>query len=88
MVEPASHNVERSALRARVEALLDAEVRPRLRADGGDIQLVDIDCDNIVQVRLQGACRDCPSAVITLTMGIEATLKKQIPEIRFLEPVP
>jgi Fe-S cluster biogenesis protein NfuA len=76
------------ALRARIEAVLDEYVRPGLRADGGEIELVGIDADNIVQVRLQGACQGCPSAVITLTMGVEAELKRRIPEIRFLEAVP
>jgi Fe-S cluster biogenesis protein NfuA len=75
-------------LRQRIEAILDQQVRPGLRADGGDVELVGIDSDNIVQVRLQGACQACPSSSLTLTMGIEATLKANIPEIRFLEAVP
>jgi Fe-S cluster biogenesis protein NfuA len=78
----------RSALRARIEAVLDDQIRPGLRADGGDVELVDIDEDNIVQVRMQGACQGCPSSTMTLTMGIEAALKALIPEIRFLEAVP
>jgi Fe-S cluster biogenesis protein NfuA len=75
-------------LRQRIEAALDQHIRPGLRADGGDVEVVGIDDDQIVQVRLQGACQACPSSVMTLTMGIEATLKKHIPEIRFLEAVP
>jgi Fe-S cluster biogenesis protein NfuA len=76
------------ALLERIETVLDRDVRPGLRADGGAVELVGIDDDNVVQVRMQGACQGCPSSVITLTMGIEAVLKAQIPEIRFLEPVP
>ncbi len=68
--------------------MLDEQVRPDLRADGGDIVLVGIDPDNIVQVRLTGACQGCSSSVVTLSMRVEATLKAQIPEIRFLEAVP
>ena len=75
-------------LRARIEAVLDQHVRPGLRADGGDVELVGIDADRIVQVRMQGACQGCPSSTITLTMGVEATLKAHVPEIRFLEAVP
>jgi Fe-S cluster biogenesis protein NfuA len=75
-------------LRQRIEAILDQHVRPGLRADGGDIEVVGIDADRIVQVRLVGACQGCPSAIMTLTFGIESTLKAQIPEIRFLEAVP
>jgi Fe-S cluster biogenesis protein NfuA len=72
----------------RIEAVLDEHVRPGLRADGGDIEVVGIDADRIVQLRLAGACQGCPSAIMTLTFGIESTLKAQIPEIRFVEAVP
>jgi Fe-S cluster biogenesis protein NfuA len=72
----------------RIEAVLDEQVRPGLRADGGDIEVVGIDADRIVQVRMAGACQGCPSAIMTLTFGIESTLKAQIPEIRFVEAVP
>lgn len=80
-------NPQRRALKERIEAILEEHVRPGLRADGGDLELVDIDADNIVQVRLQGACQGCPSSSFTLVMGIEATLKTHVPEIRFLEAV-
>jgi Fe-S cluster biogenesis protein NfuA len=75
-------------LRARIEAVLDEHVRPGLRADGGDVEVVGIDADRIVQVRMQGACQGCPSSTITLTMGIESALKAHVPEVRFLEAVP
>jgi Fe-S cluster biogenesis protein NfuA len=78
----------RSELRSRIEAVLDEFVRPGLQADGGDLELVAIDADNIVQVRLVGACQGCPSSTFTMTMGIESALKSRIPEIRFLEAVP
>jgi Fe-S cluster biogenesis protein NfuA len=79
---------ELSALRERIEAVLDEHVRPGLRADGGDVEVVGIDADKIVQVRMVGACQGCPSSIMTLTFGIESALKSQIPEIRFLEAVP
>lgn len=59
-----------------------------MRADGGDIVLVGIDDDNIVQVRLTGACQGCSSSIITMSMRVEAAVKAAIPEIRFLEAVP
>jgi len=74
-------------LRDRIEQVLEQHIRPGLRADGGDVELVGIDADRIVQVRMQGACQGCPSSVMTLSMGIEATLKAHIPEIRFIEAV-
>ena len=76
------------ALLQRIEAVLDEHIRPGLRADGGDVEVVGIDADRVLQVRLTGACQGCPSAIMTLAFGIESTLKAQIPEIRFLEAVP
>ncbi len=52
------------------------------QADGGDIELVDIDVDGVVRVRLLGACVGCPSSAMTLTMGIERALREQIPEVK------
>ncbi|MFP4164678.1 MAG: NifU family protein [Chitinispirillaceae bacterium] len=63
------------------------EIRPNLQADGGDIELVDITEDNVVQVRLQGACAGCPGAQMTLKMGVERYLKKKIPEVKSVENV-
>ena len=74
-------------LKARVEAVLEEFVRPGLRADGGDVELVGVDEDRIVQVRMTGACVGCPSSTITMTMGIEAAVKARVPEVRFLEAV-
>ena len=79
---------DREELLRRIEAVLDEQIRPGLKADGGDVEVVGIDDDRIVQVRLQGACQGCPSSTMTLTFGIEAALKARIPEIRFLEAVP
>jgi Fe-S cluster biogenesis protein NfuA len=64
----------------QVQKIIDEQVRPALRMDGGDIELVGIK-DNIVSVRLKGACNGCPSAGITLQMGVERILKTEIPEI-------
>lgn len=78
----------KQAILNRIEAILDREVRPGLRADGGDVEVAGIDDDNIVQVRMQGACVGCSSSIYTLSMSIEAVLKAAIPEIRFVEAVP
>ncbi|WP_391732193.1 NifU family protein [Tautonia sociabilis] len=75
-------------MRLRIEEVLDRDVRPELRADGGDVELVGVDEDRIVQIRLSGVCQGCSSAAIALAMRIEAAVKAQIPEVRFLEPVP
>jgi Fe-S cluster biogenesis protein NfuA len=79
---------DRDALLERIEGVLDEHIRPGLRADGGDVDVVGVDADRIVQVRMTGACQGCPSAIMTLVFGIESALKARIPEIRFLEAVP
>lgn len=64
----------------RVQEVLDM-VRPSLQADGGDCELVNIREDNVIEVRLQGACGSCPMATMTLKAGIERVLKDEIPEV-------
>jgi Fe-S cluster biogenesis protein NfuA len=66
-----------------VEQVLD-EMRPYLIADGGNVELVEID-GPIVKLRLQGACGSCPSSTMTLKMGIERRLRESIPEIAEVE---
>ncbi len=68
-----------------VETVLD-EMRPFLMADGGNVDLVEID-GPIVKLRLQGACGSCPSSTMTLRMGIERRLREFIPEIAEVEQV-
>jgi Fe-S cluster biogenesis protein NfuA len=58
------------------------EIRPMLQADGGDIELVSVDeATGVVSVRLQGACKGCPGAQMTLKMGVERHLKEKVPEV-------
>ncbi len=71
-------------LRERVEGALQ-KVRPSLQADGGDVQLVDVDNDGVVKVRLMGACGGCPMSQMTLKSGIERILKENIPEVKSVE---
>ncbi|MGV2832087.1 NifU family protein [Myxosarcina sp. GI1(2024)] len=66
-----------------VENVLD-ELRPYLVADGGNVELVEIE-GPIVKLRLQGACGSCPSSTMTLKMGIERRLREKIPEIAEVE---
>ena len=69
-----------SSVRDRVAAVID-QIRPMIQGDGGDIELVDVGADGVVKVRLLGACVGCPSASMTLAMGIERQVKAQVPEI-------
>jgi Fe-S cluster biogenesis protein NfuA len=67
----------------RVEAVLD-RVRPFLRADGGDIEVLGVDGNSAV-VRLTGVCAGCPSAQMTLHIGVESALREEIPEFDRLQ---
>ena len=62
-------------------------VRPYLQNDGGDVEFIEITEDNIVKVRLLGACHGCPMSLMTLRAGIERLLMNQIPEIKRVEAV-
>jgi len=63
------------------------EIKPMLQRDGGDVELIEITDDGVVKVRLQGSCAHCAMSVMTLKLGIEGYLKKQIPEVKSVESV-
>jgi Fe-S cluster biogenesis protein NfuA len=68
-------------MKERVQKAIDT-IRPSLQADGGDVELVDVSADGVVKVRLKGACSGCPMSQMTLKMGIEKIIKKEVPEIK------
>jgi Fe-S cluster biogenesis protein NfuA len=70
-------------MKEKVEKALE-KIRPALQADGGDIQLIDV-VDGVVKVRLTGACGGCPMSQMTLKMGVEKTLKQEVPEVKRVE---
>ncbi len=72
--------------REEIEKVLD-EIRPALRFDGGDVELVDVQEDGTVLVRLIGACSGCGMSVLTLKAGIERALKQKFPEIKEVKDV-
>jgi len=74
------------ALKELVESALE-KVRPSLQADGGDVQLVDVDDNGGVKVMLKVACAGCPMSQMTLKMGIEKILKQNVPEVTSVESV-
>jgi Fe-S cluster biogenesis protein NfuA len=69
------------AIKERVEKALE-KIRPYLHADGGDIALIDITDDMVVQVEMKGACNGCPFSIQTLKAGVEIAVKKEVPEIK------
>jgi len=68
-------------MKAEVEKAIE-EIKPMLRADGGDIELVEVADDGTVKVRLKGACAGCPLSMMTIRFGVERYLKSKIPQVK------
>ncbi|MBX9840136.1 NifU family protein [Silvanigrella sp.] len=71
---------------AKIQEIIEQQIRPALQSDGGDIELIDVE-DGIVKVRLVGACSHCPSSAMTLYQGVEKMLMDKIPEVKGIEQV-
>lgn len=69
-----------------VQEVID-QVRPGLQADGGDVELVDITDEGVVEVKLKGACNGCPMATLTIKNGIERVLKEELPDVKEVKAV-
>ena len=69
-------------MREKVEKALES-IRPALQADGGDIELVNVE-DGVVKVRLMGACGGCPMSSMTMSQGVEQAVRKAVPEIKMV----
>jgi Fe-S cluster biogenesis protein NfuA len=80
-----AEKLETGLNREKVEAALD-KVRPGLRADGGNVELVGVE-DGVVKVRLTGACAGCPMSTMTLRAGVERVLRQELPEVKKLVAV-
>ena len=78
---PAEHHAANGEIEKRIKEILDAEIRPAVAMDGGDITFYGYD-NGVVTLHLQGSCSSCPSSVLTLKMGVENRLKSLIPEVR------
>lgn len=84
-LNPAPVSVD-DALLERITRVINL-IRPAVQADGGDVELVGVTPDQIVQIRLHGACVGCPSATVTLQMGIERNLREHVPQVRGVQAV-
>jgi Fe-S cluster biogenesis protein NfuA len=73
-------------MKEKIEAAIN-KIRPMLQADGGNVELVSISPDGVVQVRLKGACSGCPMSQMTLKNGIERIIKQEVPEVKSVEAV-
>jgi Fe-S cluster biogenesis protein NfuA len=83
-MENQSNQSTKEVLTQKVNNVID-QIRPYLQADGGDIAFVSMTDDNVVNVELQGACAGCPMSMMTLKGGVEAAIRKAIPEIKSVE---
>jgi len=79
-------NADPKPLHERVAKVINL-IRPAVQADGGDLELVGVTPNGVVQIRLHGACVGCPSSSITLRVGIERNLKAHVPEVLAVEAV-
>jgi Fe-S cluster biogenesis protein NfuA len=77
---------KRAELTVKVENVIQ-QIRPYLQQDGGDIHFVELTDENVVNVKLVGACGSCPYSMMTLKGGVESAVKKAIPEIVAVEAV-
>jgi Fe-S cluster biogenesis protein NfuA len=73
-------------LEIKVKNVLD-QIRPYLQADGGDVEFIEMTEDKIVNVRLLGMCGNCPHSQMTLKSGIEAAIKRVLPEVHAVESI-
>lgn len=83
---PATADTSAAPLRDKVQAVINL-IRPAVQADGGDIELVDVQSDGQVSIRFHGACIGCPSSHMTLQHGIERNLREKVPEVTSVVPV-
>lgn len=89
---PEAHGVSETPERSQTDTLAQVArilnlIRPAIQADGGDVELIDVDEAGIVRIRLHGACVGCPSSSMTLKLGIERNLREHVPEVAGVEAV-
>jgi len=87
MAVAASKTSKNPSIREKVQGVIDL-IRPAVQLDGGDIELVDVTGEGVVQVRFHGACHGCPSSTMTLHQGIERNVRERVPEVTQVISVP
>ncbi len=78
--------LQEDRMKEQIEQALE-KIRPALQRDGGDIELVDVEENGVVKVRLTGACSGCPMSQMTLKQGVERIVKQLVPEVKTVESV-
>ena len=77
---------ENSSIFSQVEQVVE-RIRPAVRSDGGDVELVEVTPEGVAKIRLHGACVGCPSSSMTLHMGIERNIREKVPEVVAVEQI-
>lgn len=77
-------NTAISEITRKIEASLDS-IRPYLKADGGDVKVKEISEDNVVKLEFVGACGNCTMSTMTFKAGVEAAIKRDVPEVKSIE---
>jgi Fe-S cluster biogenesis protein NfuA len=72
-------------IKTKIKDIIEKTIRPSLQSDGGNIELVEVTDNGVVKVKLHGACATCPFSQMTMTLGVERTLKDAIPEVERVE---
>ena len=78
--------IEKESLYSRVEEALET-IRPFLKDDGGGVELISIENDADVKIKLLGNCKDCSMSLMTMKAGVEEAVKRAVPEIRTVEAI-
>lgn len=77
---------EKQELLAKIDAALD-DIRPHLKVDGGNVELVDISDDLAVKIRWMGNCESCSMSAMTMRAGVEQSIKSKVPNIKSVEAI-
>ena len=72
-------------IKLKIKDIIEKTIKPSLQTDGGNIELVEVTDSGVVKVKLHGACAICPFSQMTMTLGVEKTLKDAIPEVDRVE---
>ena len=81
MCEECGCGADANSLEQQVKEMIDS-IRPMLKGHGGDIEFISLSEDNVVSVRLKGACSGCPGAAMTMKQGVERLIKEKLPEVK------
>lgn len=81
-----THTAQQEEIIRKIEASLDS-IRPYLKADGGNVKICEITTENIVKLEFEGACGNCSMSTMTFKAGVEAAIRRDVPEIKAVQVI-